>query len=542
MTGYNTANTPESRRSAEPAKGAVPGPVRVRFAPSPTGTLHVGSARTALYNYLFARHLGGAYILRIEDTDVARSSLDHEQSIMADLAWLGLEWDEGPDVGGDYGPYRQSDRSRAGLYQTTAERLLNEGKAYYCFCSQDRLDEAKKEMLSRGLMPKYDRRCADLERDEAQARVDAGEPVTIRFSVPETGIVVTDIIHGRTEFSSDVIGDFIIMRSDGGVSYNFAVVVDDIAMEITHVIRGEDHLTNAARQVLLFEALGHEPPAWAHHSLIMGPDGAKLSKRHGATSVGDFRGMGYLPSAIINYLALLSWSPSGEREKLSREEMVAEFELQRVSKSPAIFDIKKMNWLNGLHIRDLDRDELHSMLKPFVDKSTLTVTSGPGPDSGAAPTAGQLAVAEAAVQKSLVTLADAEVQLRAFFTMTPLTVETSGEGNVSAEPDEGNVSAEFGEEGAAAVLAMVLKRINDLPAASDLHPESVDESLETARGLIKEWKTSCKKAGIPPKRLFRTLRIALTGRGSGPELPFLMAGLGRETVSQRLEAAKALIK
>jgi nondiscriminating glutamyl-tRNA synthetase len=490
--------------------------VRVRFAPSPTGTLHVGSARTALYNYLFARHLGGSYILRVEDTDTARSSREHEQSILADLAWLGLEWDEGPEIGGGYGPYRQSERAQAGNYRRAAQRLLDEGKAYHCFCSQERLDQLKEQTLACGEMPKYDRRCIALERDAAEARVAAGEPATIRFRVPEKVIAVTDIIHGHTEFSSDVIGDFIILRSDGGVSYNFAVVVDDIAMEITHVIRGEDHLTNAARQVLVFQALGHEPPAWAHHSLIMGPDGAKLSKRHGATSVGDFRGMGYLSSAIINYLALLSWSPSGEREQLSKAEMVEEFELQRVSKSPAIFDIQKLNWLNGLHIRNLSREGLQAALEPFLGITAVDVT------------AGQQAVAEAAIQTSLVTLADAAAQAQEFFSAVPLS-ESEGAG-------------ELKEDGSAAVLEMALARVDELPKAADLPAGSVDEALENARALLKSWKTACKKADIPPKRLFRTLRIALTGRTSGPELPFLLAGLGRETVRTRLEAARPFAK
>ena len=480
--------------------------------------------------------MGGSYILRIEDTDVVRSSREHEQSILADLAWLGLEWDEGPDIGGDHGPYRQSERSDAGIYRQAAGRLLNENKAYYCFCSQERLEELKKETQAHGDAPGYDRRCDAIDRAEAAARVAAGEPATIRFRVPRTDIIVTDIIHGPTEFNSAVIGDFIILRSDGGVSYNFAVVVDDIAMEITHVIRGEDHLTNAARQVLVFQAMGHEPPAWAHHSLIMGPDGGKLSKRHGATSVGDFRGMGYLSSAIINYLALLSWSPSGEQEKLARAEMVEEFELQRVAKSPAIFDIQKLNWLNGLHIRDLEPVELNEALRPFLKPGAEgpdgTTTSGAAAEAEAAGVAaimpsvseGQLAVAEAAVQTSLVTLADSSSQIREFFTLSPLA--------------ESECLPELKEEGSAEVLEMVLAGVDQLPDAAGIDAATVPETLESARALLKEWKKSCKKADIPPKRLFRTLRIALTGRTSGPELPFLLSGLGSATVRERLEAAR----
>ena len=490
---------------------SVPGPVRVRFAPSPTGTLHIGSARTALYNYLFARHSAGNLILRIEDTDIARSSSEFEESIMADLRWLGLEWDEGPGTGGDYGPYRQSERVAQGIYHDAAARLLREGHAYHCFCTQERLEELKKETLAHGGMPRYDRACAGIEADTVTARLEAGEPATIRFHVPESEITVTDLIHGPTIFSSEVIGDFIIIRSDGGVSYNFAVVVDDIAMEITHVIRGEDHLTNTARQALVFEALGHEPPAFAHHSLIMGPGGGKLSKRHGATSVGDFRRMGYLPSAIINYLALLSWSPGDGDEKMSKPEMEEQFELSRVSKSPAIFDIQKLNWLNGLHIRDLTLEELAAAIAPFIEGIEFGVT------------AGQLAVAETAAQTGLVTLSDSFRLIEEFFSMTPL-----------GEDEE---AGEIRDDEALAVLKMVTAVTDDLPAAADIDPAGVTAGLEIARGLVAELKASCKSEAIPPRRLFRTLRIALTGRTSGPELPYLLAGLGRETVEGRLHAA-----
>jgi nondiscriminating glutamyl-tRNA synthetase len=450
-------------------------------------------------------------VLRIEDTDAARSLVEFEESIMADLRWLGLDWDEGPDTGGDHGPYRQSERSAQGIYRNAAERLLSEGKAYHCFCSQDRLQQLKEETLARGQMPRYDRRCASLPVDEAAARVAQGEPATIRFQVPTHEIVVNDVIHGPTKFSSDVLGDFIIIRSDGGVSYNFAVVVDDIAMEITHVIRGEDHLTNTARQLLVFEAFGHEPPAYAHHSLVMGPDGGKLSKRHGATSVGDFRDMGYLSSAIINYLALLSWSPGDGEEKMSKTEMEQQFELHRVSKSPAIFDIQKLNWLDGLHIRDLSPDELDRALKPFLAEIELDIMPG------------QLAVAEAAVQTGLVTLADSTAMIRDFFDMVPL--------------EKAADAAEITDGQAKAVLEMALARIESIPMAADIAAERVQEGMDAARALVKELKKGCKADEIPPKRLFRTLRIALTGKTSGPELPFLLAGLGRETIEERLESA-----
>lgn len=490
-------------------------PVRVRFAPSPTGTLHIGSARTALYNYLFARHSGGSLVLRIEDTDVARSKREHEESIIADLAWLGLKWDEGPDTGGAFGPYRQSERLKADIYHESARCLLESGRAYHCFCSQERLEELKKERLARGEMPRYDRCCAAISREEAEARITAGEVATIRFRVPDHPVVVEDAIHGRIDFSHEVLGDFIIIRSDGGVSYNFAVVVDDAAMEITHVIRGEDHLTNTARQLLVFEALDARPPLYAHHSLIMGPDGGKLSKRHGATAVGDFRRMGYMPEAIINYLALLSWSPGEEREKLSLAEMEQEFDLSRVAKSPAIFDVAKLNWLNGLYIRDLSPAALREELKPFTGDVTAELTPG------------QLAVAEAAVQTQLVTLADAPGQIEELFTMAPL-----------AGTEE---LAEISDEHAAAVMELAAARAGELPTAAELDPENPDAAVTTAREWINSLKQECKDREIPPKRLFRTLRIALTGKSSGPELPFLLAALGREEVLGRLNATRELV-
>lgn len=490
-------------------------PVRVRFAPSPTGTLHIGSARTALYNYLFARHGGGSLILRIEDTDIARSEREHEESIIADLAWLGLKWDEGPDTGGAFGPYRQSERLKAGIYHESARCLLQSGRAYHCFCSQERLEELKQENLARGEMPRYDRCCAAISREEAEARMAAGQVATIRFRVPDHPVVVEDAIHGRIDFSHEVLGDFIIIRSDGGVSYNFAVVVDDAAMEITHVIRGEDHLTNTARQLLVFEALDARPPFYAHHSLIMGPDGGKLSKRHGATAVGDFRRMGYKPEAIINYLALLSWSPGEEREKLTLAEMESEFDLSRVAKSPAIFDVAKLNWLNGLYIRDLSPVELTAELKPFTGEVTAELNPG------------QLAVAEAAVQTQLVTLADAPGQIEELSTMAPL-----------AGTEE---LAEISDEHAAAVMELVAARAGELPTAADLDPENPDAAVTTAREWINSLKKECKDREIPPKRLFRTLRIALTGRSSGPELPYLLAALGRDEVLGRLNAARELV-
>ena len=270
--------------------------MRVRFAPSPTGTLHIGSARTALFNFLHARHCGGSFIVRSEDTDVARSEARFEDAILADLRWLGLEWDEGPDCGGPFGPYRQSERRES--YQQAAAGLLDNGHAYHCFCSDERLEELRAESLAAGRMPRYDRLCHGLSADEVASRIAAGEPAAMRLEVPEGEVVVDDLIRGPMTFHSDVLGDFIIVRSDGMASYNFAAAVDDAAMRITHVIRGDDHMTNTARQLLVLRALGtpdEQLPRYAHHSLILGAEGGKLSKRQGATAVGDYRELGYLP-------------------------------------------------------------------------------------------------------------------------------------------------------------------------------------------------------------------------------------------------------
>ena len=320
-------------------------PLRVRFAPSPTGHLHVGNARTALFNWLLARRQGGALVLRIEDTDADRSTAESERSILEDLRWLGLDWDEGPDVGGAHGPYRQSER--LDRYRGAAVRLLEQRRAYYCFCAPARLEEARWAALASGAAPKYDGRCRSIEPADARARVDAGEPAAIRFRVPSAReVAFVDLVRGHVAFSTDVIGDPVILRSEGRPAYNFAVVIDDAAMAITHVVRGEDHISNTPRQILLYEALGLAPPAFAHLSLVLGPDHAPLSKRHGATSVAEFRERGYLPESLVNYLALLGWSPGADQELMPLAEMAGRFDLGRVSHSAAVFDTAKLAWMN----------------------------------------------------------------------------------------------------------------------------------------------------------------------------------------------------
>ncbi len=475
--------------------------VRVRFAPSPTGTLHIGSARTALYNYLFARHLGGTMVLRVEDTDLKRSRREHEVSIVRDLHWLGLQADEGPDVGGDYGPYRQSERAE--LYEAAVEKLLESGHAYRCFCTQERLDELKAEQLAAGTMPRYDRRCLGLSSESVWRRLEAGEEATVRFLVPAGDVTFGDLIHGPITFSSDVIGDFIIRRTDGGFAYNYAVVIDDAGMRITHVVRGEDHITNTARQLMLYDALGEQTPLYAHHSLIHGADGGKLSKRHGATSIGEFRDMGYLAPAVVNYLALLSWSSGDEREKFTLDELAAGFDMSRASKSPAIFDLDKLNWLNGLYIRELGAEELSELIRPYLHEEGLEFAEG------------QRQVVTAAVQSNLVVLEDAPTFARVFADEPILTASSH-----LAALDEPGVDVVF------ALLADVLEEA-----------EQEYFSIDQARAMVKRVADGCKERGIKGKSIYLPLRVALTGRDHGPDFFYLVAGLGRGRLLARLQIA-----
>ena len=477
--------------------------VRVRFAPSPTGSLHVGSARTALYNFLFARHNRGTLVLRIEDTDLKRSTSAHDASIINDLAWLGLQADEGPDVGGPHGPYRQSERAH--LYEAAVQQLLASGCAYPCFCPQELLDERKEQQLAAGQMPKYDRTCCSLTPSEAGARVAAGEQAAIRFRVPAGDVTFDDLIHGPITFSSDVIGDFIIKRTDGGYSYNFAVVVDDGGMEITHVIRGEDHITNTARQMMLFSALGKPAPRYGHHSLILAPDGSKLSKRHGATSIGDFRGLGYLPAAMVNYLALLSWHPADEREKFTLPELIEEFELERVSKSPAIFDVQKLNWLNGVYIRELAPPELYALIAPYLAAAGVEL----------APV--QREVVAEAVQANLVVLSDAPQYASVF-------VE-------EADPATCPHTEALLSPGADVVFGLAAEAFRAM--------EHEYLPVAEARDLLRRLVESAKERGIKGKSVYHPLRVALSGREEGPELFYLVAGLGKSTILARLEKAAA---
>ncbi len=327
--------------------------IRVRFAPSPTGHLHVGGARTALFNYLYARMAGGAFILRIEDTDVERSTEESYQAILEGMRWLGLNWDEGPDTGGNYGPYLQS--ARDVLYHSEAKKLIDRDKAYYCFCTPEELEAMKFEARQKGLPPRYPGKCRNLSPGEVEDRLNRNIPHVIRFRMPEEGEVrFRDKIRENLTFSNSDLDDFVLVKSDRRPTYNFAVVVDDAHMKISHVIRGDDHISNTPRQIHLYRELGYKVPKFAHLPMILGSDGSRLSKRHGATSIQYYRKKHYLPDAMVNYLALLGWSYDGKTELFSRKALIKKFSLNRVSRNPAIFDMDKMEWVNAEHFKRID--------------------------------------------------------------------------------------------------------------------------------------------------------------------------------------------
>ncbi|KAG5022438.1 hypothetical protein AAZX31_07G116800 [Glycine max] len=352
-----------------------PPPVRVRFAPSPTGNLHVGGARTALFNYLFARSKGGKFVLRIEDTDLERSTRESEEAMLKDLSWLGLDWDEGPGVGGDYGPYRQSDRNS--LYKQFADNLHQSGHVYRCFCSNEELEKMKEDAKLKQLPPVYTGKWASATNEEVEEELAKGTPYTYRFRVPKGSLKINDQIRGEVSWNLDTLGDFVIMRSNGQPVYNFCVTVDDATMAISHVIRAEEHLPNTLRQALIYKALGFPMPYFAHVSLILAPDRSKLSKRHGATSVGQFREMGYLPEAMVNYLALLGWGDGTENEFFTLDQLVEKFTIERVNKSGAIFDSTKLRWMNGQHLRARPSEELTKLIGEYWKTSgLLTVSDG----------------------------------------------------------------------------------------------------------------------------------------------------------------------
>lgn len=346
--------------------------IRVRMAPSPTGRLHIGTARATLFNYLFAKRYNGKFILRIEDTDIERSEPEYEENILEGLRWLGINWDEGPDVDGNFGPYRQSER--LDIYEKYIKKLLEEDKVYYCFCTEEELESQRQYQMSRGEAPKYSGKCRVLPKEEAKEKIRKGEPSIIRFKIDgEKKISFEDLIRGKIEIDSLTIGDIAIAKDLRSPLYNFAVVIDDYEMKISHIIRGEDHISNTPKQILIQEALGFPRPAYAHLPLILGPDKTKLSKRHGATAISDYQKAGYLPEAMVNFMAFLGWNPGTEKEIYSLQALSKEFSIENCQKSGAIFNVKRLDWLNGFYIRQKSIDKLTELCVPFlIEKGLIT--------------------------------------------------------------------------------------------------------------------------------------------------------------------------
>ncbi len=484
-------------------------PVRVRFAPSPTGRPHVGNIRTAMFNWLLARHTGGKFVLRIEDTDVARRVEGAVAYMMDALRWLGMDWDEGPEVGGDYGPYFQSER--LALYREAADRLVAQSDAYPCYCSPERLEAMRKEQIARKQPPGYDRCCRELKPDERRAKEAAGITPVVRFKVPlEGSIKFTDLIYGEVSFELANLDDFVLLKSDGYPTYHLASVVDDHAMKISHVIRAEDWISSTPRHLLIYRALGYEPPAYVHHPLIVGPDRAKLSKRHGSVSLLDYRDQGYLPETMFNFLALIGWSLDDKTEIMTRRELIDNFSLERIGKTGAVFNRDKLDWMNGVYIRSLTVDDFAGRALPFLEKGLPTSVKRP-------------------LDKTYVKKIMPLVQERARI--------------LGEVPD----LAEF-------FFTERLDYDADLLIGKKMTPELTVGALETAAQRLKELKSFDEAAledllrplaeelNLKTGQLFGALRTAVTGRTATPPLFATMAVLGKARCLKRIEAALARLR
>jgi nondiscriminating glutamyl-tRNA synthetase len=465
---------------------------RVRFAPSPTGLLHVGNARTALYNWLFARHTGGDFLLRIEDTDLERSEARHETQLIEDLKWLGLTWDEGPGVEGPHAPYRQSER--LAIYREYTDRLLRADKAYHCFCTFDELEAERLRAVAEHRPQVYSGKCRSIAPADSEARVAGGEPFAVRLRIPDRPLRFHDIVRGDVEFASETVSDPILVRSSGVPVYNYVVTVDDALMEITHVIRGDDHISNTPKQVAIYEAFGWSVPEFAHLSTILGSDRERLSKRHGATSVASFREMGILPEALVNYLALLGWgAEGGTRETFTLEELTREFRIERVTASPAIFDWAKLHWLNRHYLKQCDPLRLIALAAPYFENVGLL------PRQANAEIVGWLEKLIALFLPSLDQLDQLPARAAFIFNFDPAPAQADAEN-----------AALLISESSQKVLAAFEDRAKS--AQSSITPEQ-----------FKMWMNEIKAGtGVKGKELFHPVRIALTGAHSGPEFDKLI--------------------
>lgn len=477
--------------------------VRVRYAPSPTGYLHIGNARTALFNYLFAKHYDGDFVIRIEDTDTARNLEDGEASQFSNLEWLGLGWDESVNKDGGYGPYRQSERGH--IYKPLVEQLLQEDKAYKCYMTQEELEAEREQQIANGQMPRYGGKHAHLTKEEQEAFEAEGRLPSIRFRVPQDKeYKFDDIVKGEVSFDSNGIGDWVIVKKDGIPTYNFAVAIDDHYMEISHVIRGDDHISNTPKQLMVYEALGFEPPEFAHMTLIVNEERKKLSKRDGQILqfIEQYKDLGYLPEAIFNFISLLGWSPEGEEEIFSKEALIKIFDEKRLSKSPAFFDKKKLEWINNQYMKEKDSETVFEMTIPHMVKAGLLSES---------PSEQDLSWARSLVglYQEQMSYAGEIVPLSELFYREHLDF-----GSEASEVLEG--------EQVPTVMAELVNQLETL------------EPFEAAE-IKKSIKTVQKETGVKGKQLFMPIRVAVTGQTHGPELPNTIALLGRDKVLARLK-------
>ncbi|MDL2280528.1 glutamate--tRNA ligase [Selenomonadales bacterium OttesenSCG-928-I06] len=482
----------------------INGEIRLRFAPSPTGPFHIGGARSALFNWLLAKKHNGTLIVRFEDTDRERSTVESEENIKDSLLWLGLNWDEGIDVGGENGPYRQIER--LGIYQEYTDKLVESGHAYYCYCSEEELEEDRKQSFEEGSNPIYSGRCRDLSPEDKAKFVQEGRKPTVRFHVPPEGqVMFKDLIRGAISFEKSGIGDFVIVKSDGIPVYNYAVVLDDALMKVTHVIRAEEHLSNTPRQIVLYEALGFKQPEFGHVSLILGKDKTKMSKRQGATSVTEYRKLGYLPEAIVNFLALLGWSTEREDEIFSVEELIQEFSLERVSKSPAVFDVDKLNFINSQYIKKSSPERIADIIKPHLVKAGFIKDENSADEN-----------------EYLVKVA---AEIKDYLSFGAQAPEHAGIFYVDEIQFENEEAAETLKSEEAKNLIETFKvRLSEL---EEVNPENM-------KALIKNLG---KELSVKGKQLFMPLRVAITGKMHGPELINIVPLIGRERTIKRADFA-----
>jgi glutamyl-tRNA synthetase len=474
--------------------------LRLRFAPSPTGYLHVGGARTALYNWLLARRSGGAFILRIEDTDISRSTEEAIEAIIEDMRWLGLDWDEGPETGGEHWPYRQT--GRASLYLSAAHGLLKEGRAYRCFCLPEELAERRERAAAEGRSPMYDRRCRSIPAEEAKRMEQEGKPFALRFMVPEGETVVKDLIRGEVTFNNAEIEDFVLLRNDATPTYNLAVVVDDLDMQVSHVVRGDDHLPNTPKQILLYQALGAGEPAFAHLPMIVGQDGKPLSKRHGDVAVGRFQEMGFLPEALINFLALLGWSLDDSTTLIDRETLIANFSLERVGSKPAVWDNDKLLWMNAQYVMALSDGELALAVAPFLVAEGLMDAE----DAGAGE---KLLRAAPLIRERIKVLAD----------VVPLLAFLFGE-------------VEMGED-----ARELIRGDDNISILKETGKRLLELETFDAAAIEGALRAMAEKLGTKPRKAFQPIRAAIAGSKVSPPLFESMEILGREKCMQRIARA-----